>query len=241
MNPSPTPTPAPVTQAQINSALEALNSGLTALSNYNQANGVWGIVLILVLGAFILAFMYLWSRRGNAQTENHTQRTLVALLEKQDKRIEVLEAEENLKEEQHRKEVTEIRSESTESLSAISDAMNRIADYTDQQNKLFKDLSSKETNQSTTLAEVKGTLDAMNTTGSKPVQDIAEKVNEILANTTAILATVNSIAGQPQISLQEQITDLKLAASAINGAVEKLKKTDTQPIPVMVVGDVTQS
>lgn len=231
--PTPTPTPVPA---------QVLSEGLKAIDDSQKLIEAAGNLTALGILALAVVAVILWIVFGRgrgrevqslintlAKQNDDTRETFEGIVT--DLRAQLLEMRQELTENKKRieKQQEDYRLENFNrderylgGMSAYAEANHRIADLHEQSLK-------NEGTRDRILQELKIVVESMNKQGSTPVQEIKQGVDSILQKANDILQAVKNI--QQPISLTSQITEINLAVSALNGVVDKLKKTDTGPIP----------
>lgn len=206
----------------LSNAIQDSTSLATTLSNITSL----GVVALVVVAVILYIVLVARKQPGDSEPLNNQIQQSSALIDqiKEDRAERQRLLEMLFTRDKEREDRT------IESISALTAAQeaHRVT---------MAEINSRDKTSVDTLQKMTGILDIMANKGSEPVQTIGRRVEEILKNTTDILAAVTRL--HPQDVTVDEITTsqthVELAASALHGVAESLeaKRGDSKPIPAI--------
>lgn len=197
--------------------------------------GAIGVLLLLALALVI----FLWTKR-NAKPSNAVESDAIVALariaDNQQEQIKEQQAWQRKAEEANRALVSQINERNIESVSAVADATNRLADTLQSQTALLTAINSGNQAQSASVLTMQADLKQMTEVGSKPLQGLVEMVARIEITLNQIKAEllpctdIKDIREKDRLMYQGVLeavkTDIELFRASIMGYIEE-KRRDT--------------
>lgn len=213
--PTPSPTPLPLTGEEVTGVIDAINN--TANTFQDFTTGLAALFVFAIFGLALIAYFYF-----NRNASKGAQEMMVVFsqamgntLKERESRIDALEDQQQKRDDKY-----------IESLSAIGDGMNRIAD-------VVTHFQKRETEHDRVLSDATSVMTAIATVGSKPLQQVVVDVGAIKDTSDEIHTVVTAIFDRflkvfpTENNMEKRINELERAIIESVATVSEAKKHET--------------
>jgi methyl-accepting chemotaxis protein len=216
--PNPSPTPLTLTGDEVNGVIDAINSTASTFQDFTI--GLAALFVFAIFGIALIAYFY-FNRNASKGAQDLMTTFASAMgstMKEKDERIDALE-----------KAGTERDEKFIESLSAIGDGMNRIAD-------VVTLMQKTQDGKDRVLSDAVSTMTTLVTVGSKPLQQVVKDVSAIQSKSEEIHTVVSAIFDRflkvfpTESDMEKRITELEHAIIQSVATVSEQKKHDTGEI-----------
>jgi hypothetical protein len=220
--PTPSPTPLPLTGEEVTGVIDAINN--TANTFQDFTTGLAALFVFAIFGLALIAYFYFNRNASKGAQEMMVvfSQAMGSTMKEKDERIDALE-----------KSGTERDEKFIESLSAIGDGMNRIAD-------VVTLMQKTQDGKDRVLSDAVSTMTTLVTVGSKPLQHVVTVVGEVKNTNEEIHKVVSAIFDRflkvfpTENNMEKRINELERAIIESVATVSEAKKHETGEIaPVL--------
>lgn len=213
--PDPSPTPLTMTGDEVNGVIDAINSTASTFQDFTI--GLAALFVFAIFGIALIAYFY-FNRNASKGAQDLMTTFASAMgstMKEKDERIEALE-----------KSGADRDEKFIESLSAIGDGMNRIAD-------VVTLMQKTQDGKDRVLSDAVSTMTTLVTVGSKPLQQVVKDVGAIQNKSDEIHTVVTAIFDRfltvfpTENNMEKRINELERAIIESVATVSEAKKHET--------------
>lgn len=213
--PDPSPTPLTLTGDEVNGVIDAFNSTASTFQDFTI--GLAALFVFAIFGIALIAYFY-FNRNASKGSQDLMTTFASAMgntLKEREARIDALEDQQQQRDDKY-----------IESLSAIGDGMNRIAD-------VVTHFQKRESEHDRVLSDATSVMTAIATVGSKPLQQVVVDVGTLKDTSAEIHTVVTAIFDRflkvfpTENSMEKRINELERAIIESVATVSEAKKHET--------------
>lgn len=233
----PTPTPGAIQQLgnQVNNLTDAYVQFSSRSQDYVTNTGLLGVIFAAII---VYALVSYW-QRGRGGELSSVIKTQNRLLESQEKRFEDERQERRKRDDEDREDKRKFQERYLETISAMTAAQNATLDLTQEIKAVAIANNTRDLKDAGIIERLERAVTQVVTEGSEPVKMIRDGM-DIMLQRTENIATTTILMQTQQTNVEKQILEVKrlyidatMILSTLQGAIEKLEKRKTQPIPTL--------